>query len=96
MDDQKGLPTKQNPSALRAKVLPKRNKILGLKMSKEEEADRLKKALDETKEQVRMMALQLDDYEHALKDVESGGDGSMNEYQRAIYEMFKAFNGASK
>ena len=93
MDDQKGLPTKQNPSALRAKVLPERNKILGLTMSREEEADRLKKALDETKEQVRLMALQLDDYEHALRDVESGGDGSMTEYQRAIYKMFTAFIG---
>jgi len=93
VDDQKGLRPKQNPSALRAKVLPKRNKILGLKMSKEEEADRLRKALDETKEQVRIMALQLDDYEHALRDVESGKDGSMTEYQRAVYRMFEAFIG---
>ncbi len=93
MDDQKGLRPKQNPSALRAKVLPKRNQVLGLKMSREEEADRLRKALDETKEQVRIMALQLDDYEHALRDVESGKDGSMTEYQRAIYKMFTAFTG---
>ena len=93
MDDQKGLRPKQNPSLLSAKVLPKRNKILGLKKSKEEEADRLRNALDETKEQVRIMALQLDDYEHALRDVESGKDGSMTEYQRAVYRMFEAFIG---
>jgi len=62
-------------------------------MSREEEADLLRKALDETKEQVRIMALQLDDYEHALRDVESGKDGSMTEYQQAIYKMFTAFTG---
>ncbi len=93
MDDQKGLRPKQNPSALRAKVPPERNQILGLKMSKEEEADRLKNALEETKQQVQVMSQQIKDYEHALKDWEEGHDGSMTEYQRAIYRMFEAFIG---
>ena len=62
-------------------------------MSRENEADHLKKLLDETKQQVQMMAHQIDDYETALRDAEGGQDHSMTEYQRAIYRMFEAFVG---
>ena len=62
-------------------------------MSRENEADHLKKLLDETKQQVQIMAHQIDDYETALRDVEVGQDHSMTEYQRAIYRMFEAFVG---
>ena len=62
-------------------------------MSKEEEADRLKNALEDTKQQVQIMSQQIKDYEHALSEWETGHDGSMTEYQRVIYKMFAAFIG---
>mgnify|MGYP006232484081 CR=1 FL=1 len=60
------------------------------------EADVLKKLLDETREQVKMMALQIDDYQAALQQVEDGKQNSMTEYQRAVYRMFQAFVGDEK
>ena len=62
-------------------------------MTVKQEAEVLKQLLDETKDQVKMMAHQIDDYETALRDVEVGQDHSMTEYQRAIYRMFEAFVG---
>ena len=62
-------------------------------MAEKLDAEVLKKALDETKNQVKMMAHQIDDYQVALEQMEAGQDGSMTEYQRAIYKMFEAFIG---
>ena len=62
-------------------------------MAEKLDAEVLKKALDETKNQVKMMAHQIDDYQVALEQMEAGQDGSMTEYQRAIYKMFEAFVG---
>lgn len=81
---------------VRTKVRSKRNTILGLKMTIKHEADVLKKLLDETREQVKMMALQIDDYQAALQQVEDGKQNSMTEYQRAVYRMFQAFVGDEK
>ena len=57
-------------------------------MSKEEEVDRLKNQLNELKHQ-------LDDYKVALEQYEEGVAG-LTEYQRVVYEMFKAFTGENK
>ena len=65
-------------------------------MTIKHEADVLKKLLDETREQVKMMALQIDDYQAALQQVEDGKQNSMTEYQRAVYRMFQAFVGDGK
>ena len=65
-------------------------------MTTKHEADILKKLLDETREQVKMMALQIDDYQAALQQVEDGKQNSMTEYQRAVYRMFQAFVGDEK
>tara|TARA_R100001129_G_scaffold31269_1_gene20771 strand:+ start:1306 stop:1503 length:198 start_codon:yes stop_codon:yes gene_type:complete len=65
-------------------------------MTIKHEADVLKKLLDETREQVKMMALQIDDYQAALQQVEDGKQNSMTEYQRAVYRMFQAFVGDEK
>ena len=65
-------------------------------MTIKHEADVLKKLLDETREQVKMMALQIDDYQAALQQVEDGKHNSMTEYQRAVYRMFQAFVGDEK
>ena len=62
-------------------------------MAEKLDAEVLKKALDETKNQVKMMAHQIDDYQVALEQMGAGQDGSMTEYQRAIYKMFEAFVG---
>ena len=62
-------------------------------MTVKQEAEVLKQLLDETREQVKMMAHQIDDYETALKAMETDQGRSMTEYQRAIYRMFEAFVG---
>tara|TARA_R100001443_G_scaffold108933_1_gene119896 strand:+ start:1704 stop:1901 length:198 start_codon:yes stop_codon:yes gene_type:complete len=65
-------------------------------MTIKHEADVLKKLLDETREQVKMMSLQIDDYQAALQQMEDGKQNSMTEYQRAVYRMFQAFVGDEK
>tara|TARA_R100001079_G_scaffold35624_1_gene18238 strand:- start:419 stop:616 length:198 start_codon:yes stop_codon:yes gene_type:complete len=65
-------------------------------MTTKHEADILKKLLDETREQVKMMSHQIDDYQAALQQMEDGKQNSMTEYQRVIYKMFEAFVGDSK
>ena len=65
-------------------------------MTTKHEADILKKLLDETREQVKMMSLQIDDYQAALQQMEDGKQNSMTEYQRAVYRMFQAFVGDEK
>tara|TARA_R100001443_G_C3310259_1_gene167527 strand:- start:443 stop:637 length:195 start_codon:yes stop_codon:yes gene_type:complete len=62
-------------------------------MTIQHEAEVLRKLLDETREQVKMMEHQINDYQAALEQVEDGQIASMTEYQQAIYKMFEAFTG---
>jgi len=78
---------------VRTKICRKTNKVLGLKMTIQHEAEVLRKLLDETREQVKMMEHQINDYQAALEQVEDGQIASMTEYQQAIYKMFEAFTG---
>ena len=60
-------------------------------MTIQHEAEVLRKLLNETREQVKMMQHQIDDYQAALEQAESSNVNSITQYQQAIYEMFQAF-----
>tara|TARA_Y100000114_G_C11667338_1_gene282005 strand:+ start:412 stop:582 length:171 start_codon:yes stop_codon:yes gene_type:complete len=54
-----------------------------------------KSEADDLRQQLNMLKGQLEDYRIALEGYEAGMI-ELTEKQRIIYEMFKAFNGASK